>query len=186
MAAKRKSSGRKGASTRRRTSSKKRRSSPVTTLRRHKVYQTNPRRRRVHRRRGYRRNPGIVNTAIGIAKDSAAVLVGGAAGRTISGFLPAFGNPVAEAAKGVLVAIGVRMIGSRFLGSDFGRLAAAGAMQVPLKNLITGFVPGAAGFLGSYSELGSYAGVEGYLRGDALDGDVTGSELGSYAESYAG
>ena len=178
MAAKRK---RKAASSRRKSTTKKRRS-PVTTLRRRAVYQTNPRRRRGVKRR-YRRNPGMVQNVISIAKDSAAVLVGGAAGRTIGGFLPAFGNPIAEAAKGVLVAIGVRMIGSRFLGGDFGRLAAAGAMQVPLKNLITGFVPGAAAFLGDYSALGAYA-MEGYINAGDGDGNVTGSELGNYSEAY--
>jgi hypothetical protein len=183
MAAKKK--GRKAATSRRKSTGKKRRS-PVTSLRRHAVYQTNPRRRKNPHRRHYRRNPGMVQTAISIAKDSAAVLVGGAAGRTIGGFLPSFGNPVAEAAKGVLVAIGVRMIGSRFLGGDFGRLAAAGAMQVPLKNLITGFVPGVAGFLGDYSALGDYA-MGGYINAgsdDGTGGNVTGSEMGNYSEVY--
>jgi hypothetical protein len=173
MAAKRKTA-KKG----RRKSTTKRRS-PVTSLRRGAVYVTNPRRRRNPRRRHYARNPGIVKTVIQTGKDTAAVLVGAAAGRTIGNMLPSIGGPIGDAAKGVLVAIGVRMIATRFLGGDFARFAAAGAMQVPFKNLVTGFVPGAAAFLGSYDEpmsLQSYSEVAGYQDAEGAE-EI---EVGSY------
>lgn len=176
MAAKRKTG------TKRRTTKKRR--SPVTTLRRRAVYQTNPRRRKSPRLR-YARNPTIVRAAIQTGKDSAAVLVGSAAGRTIGNMLPSFGNPVADAAKGVLVAIGVRMIASRFLGSDVARFAAAGAMQAPLKDLITGFVPQAGAFLGSYDQplLQSYSEIAGVMD---YSGDETEVEVSSYSDAYGG
>jgi hypothetical protein len=119
-----------------------------------------------------------------LVKDTGAVLAGGAVGRTVGGLLPVFGNPVAEAAKGVLVAIGVRMAASKFLGADVARFAAAGAMQVPLKNLVLGFVPQAAPFLGDYGDafMGSYGGAAAVGAGDS---NYTGAEeFGSYTEVY--
>lgn len=174
MAAKRKTGTRKSRS--------KGRSLVVTRLRRNTVYVPN---RPKRRRRGYAGNPSMVRAAIQTGKDSAAVLVGSAAGRTIGNMLPSFGNPVADAAKGVLVAIGVRMIASRFLGSDVARFAAAGAMQTPLKDLITGFVPQAGAFLGSYDQplLQSYSEIAGVMD---YSGDETEVEVSSYSDAYGG
>jgi len=162
------------SSSRRRRGSKKRRS-PINRLRRNSVYLTNRPKRR--RRSRYFGNPSYIKQAIQIGKDTAAVLAGGAAGRTIGGMLPSFGNPVAEAAKGILIAIAIRMAASRFLGADVARFAAAGAMQVPLKNLVVGFVPQVAPFLGDYdlAMLSSYSGAA--LNG----GSGEGAGMGSYA-----
>lgn len=141
------------------------------------MYVTNPRRRR----RGYSRNPSIVRQTVQLLKDTAAVSAGGAIGRTVGGLLPVFGNPVAEAAKGVLVAIGVRMAASKFVGADVARFAAAGAMQVPFKNLVVGFVPQAAPFLGDYSDiLGSYGGAASIGGGD----NYATEDMGAYSEVY--
>ncbi len=167
------------SSSRRRKSTAVKRRSPITRLRRRSVYVTNPRRKR--RRGYYGSNPSYLKQAIQISKDTAAVLVGGAAGRTIGGMLPSFGNPVAEAAKGVLIAIGIRIAAARFLGADVARFAAAGAMQVPLKNLVVGFVPQAAPFLGDYdlASLSSYAGA---LPGGV--GNYEDATLGSYTDVF--
>lgn len=188
---------RKGTAKRRRRSTAKRRSA-VTSLRRHSVYITNPRRKRrrtasVHRRRArYRRNPGvrsILGTVKQTAIDTALVLGGGAVGRVVGGLLPAMKNPYAEAAKGTLVAVGVRMLGKRFLGDDKARFAAAGAMQPVLKNLILSFSPTAASYLGDYETMGSYGlgdpyGNGGYLGDGGIstqDGvDTMGEEVGAY------
>lgn len=177
---------RKGTAKRRRRSSAKRRGA-VTTLRRRSVYVTNPRRKRrrgtaVVKRRGksrrYRRNPPSMRGILGAVKqtaiDTALVLGGGAVGRVIGGFLPSMKdskgaiNPYVEAAKGTAVAVGVRLIGRRFLGDDKSRFAAAGAMQPVLKNLLLTFAPSAASFLGDYEPMGSY-GVGSYGIGDPYD-----------------
>jgi len=147
------------------------------------VYQGNPKRRRRSGRR-YHRNPGIVAQVIGLAKDTGAVLVGGAVGRVANNMLPSFGNPIADAAKGFAIALGVRMFGGKLVGPDMARLAAAGAATVPLKNLIVGFVPQAADFLGEYevqsSLMGSYSDVSGYL--DAGDAVEVAENMGAYSE----
>lgn len=166
-------------SSRRRRSTGRRRA-VVSTLRRGAYAVNRPR-----RRRRFRRNPNWTRVAIQTAQDSIAVGVGSAAGRTIGNLLPSFGNPVADAAKGVLVAIGVRMIASRFMGSDVARFAAAGAMQAPIRDLIVGFVPAAAPFLSSYDQpaLSSYADVAGWIGADGEQEEV---EVGAYSEGYGG
>src|SRR4051812_21890371 len=116
------STARRASPRRRRRSTKVARRSPVTRLRRGRVYVTNPRRKR--RRGGYRRNPNIMRQTTQMVKDTGAVLAGSALGGVASGFLPDLGNPFANAAKGVLVAIGVRMAAARFLGADTARFAA--------------------------------------------------------------
>lgn len=168
---------------RRRRTSAKRRSGVRLVRRGVTVYQGNPRRKRRGGARR-RRNPAIMAQVIGLAKDTGAVLVGGAVGRVASNVIPSFGNPIADAAKGFAIAIGVRMFGGRMVGSDMARLAAAGAAQVPLKNLIVGFIPQAATFLGEYEPegalMGSYSDVSGYL--DAGDMVEVAENMGSYSD----
>jgi len=175
---------------RRRRSTRGRRRSPVTTLRRRSVYITNPRRRR---RRGYRRNPGmgggILNTTIGLFKASGAALVGGAAGRMASNLIPIGGSPIVNFAKGVIVAVGIKKLGSRFLGNELATYAAVGAMLGPTKDLITSFVPGATGFLGASNgamyfppPIYSNAGLAAY-SGDVDGADVSvDTGMGAYSD----
>jgi len=97
--------------------------------------------------------------------------------------LPDLGNPFANGAKGVVVAVAVRMAAAKFLGADAARFAAAGAMQVPLKNFVIGFLPAdqqvrARALLGDYGDLGAYAGMIGGGDAGALD------ELGTYSSEY--
>ena len=162
--------GRKRATARRRTSTRRRRSSgarrrsPVTRLRRNSVYLTNPRRRR--RRARYGRNPSIVSQIKQGVMDAGATLAGGAAARTVSGMLPLPKDGVAGAASGLAVALAVGILARKVVSSDTARFITAGAMQVPVKNLITTFVPGAGAFLGDYDSMGAYAlptGVGNYL-----------------------
>lgn len=176
------STARRASSRRRRSTKAVARRSPVTRLRRGRVYVTNPRRKR--RRGGYRRNPNIMRQTTQMVKDTGAVLAGSALGGVASGFLPDLGNPFANAAKGVLVAIGVRMAAARFLGADTARFAAAGALQVPLKNLVIGFLPAdqqvrARALLGDYGDLGAYAALQGGIGDDEF---VEG--IGSYTTEF--
>ena len=175
------STARRASPRRRRRSTGVKRRSPVTRLRRGRVYVTNPRRKR--RRGGYRRNPNIVRQTTQLFKDTGAVLAGSAASGMVSGFLPDLGNPIANAAKGVAVAVAVRMAAARFLGADVARFAAAGAMQVPLKNLVIGFLPAdqqvrARALLGDYGDLGAYAGVLATGGGDEFAG------VGAYTPEF--
>lgn len=153
----------------------------MTRLRRGRVYVTNPRKRR---RRGYSRNPNIVRQVTQMAKDTGAVLAGSALGGVASGFLPDLGNPLANAVKGIAVAVGVRMAAARFLGADTARFAAAGALQVPLKNLVIGFLPAdqqvrARALLGDYGDLGAYAALAPGGNGMGVE-----DELGSYTQEF--
>ena len=158
---------------RRRTSVKRR--SPVTSLRRHSVYLTNPRKRKRGRRRGtYRSNPGIVSQLKQGAMDAGATLVGGAVARTASGLLPLPKDGIAGVAAGIGVALLVGMGARKVVSADTARFITAGAMQVPIKNLITTFVPQAGAFLGDYDSVGAYAlpnaGVGDYLNPGAMYG----------------
>jgi hypothetical protein len=133
------------------------------------VYLTNPRRRRRRGVRRYRRNPGLVAQLRQGAMDAGATLVGGALARTVSGFVPLPKDGVAGAASGLAIALGVGIAARKVVGADTARFITAGAMQVPIKNLITTFVPGAGAFLGDYDNIGAYAlpgaaGVGDYLN----------------------
>ncbi len=160
MAAKRK---RTTAKRRRRSTAKRR--SPVTSLRRHAVYQTNPKRRRrrpsarVHRRRRIRhhRNPPIFATLRQGAMDAGATLVGGAVARVVGGLVPLPKDGLAGVASGLGVALAVSFGARKIVGADTARFITAGAMQVPIKALITTFVPGAGAYLGDYDNIGAYA-----------------------------
>jgi hypothetical protein len=188
MAAKR----RKRTTTRRRRSSAKRRS-PVTSLRRHSVYLTNPRRRRRarpaaakrRRRRGYSRNPAILSQLKQGVMDAGATLVGGAAARTVSGLLPLPKDGLAGVASGLAVALGIGIAARKFSRGDTARFLTAGAMQVPVKALITTFVPQAGAYLGDYDNVSAYAlpagnsGVGDYLT-PGMYGQPDEVEVGVY------
>lgn len=185
----RRTTARRAAPRRRRRSSAKRRS-PVTSLRRHAVYQTNPRRRRrivgKRRRRSYRRNPTIIAQLQQGAMDAGATLVGGAVARIATGFLPLPKTGVMGAASGLAVALGVGIAARRFVSHDTARFLTAGAMQVPIKNLITSFVPQAGAFLGDYDNISAYALPSGDGMGNYLSPGMYGAaeaqdvEIGVY------
>lgn len=170
---------RKRTTARRRKSTVKRRS-PVTTLARRKVYMTNPRHKRRHRVRRHR-NPGIVEMIKQSAIDAGATLVGGAAARTASGLLPLPSTGLAGVASGLAVAAAVRFAAQKVVSYDTARFIGAGAMQVPIKNLITTFIPQAGAFLGDYDSIGAYrGGVGDYLN--PMPSNMAGAEEESFVE----
>lgn len=181
---------RRKTTARRRRTTKRR--SPVTSLRRHSVYLTNPRRRRrrpsaVHRRRRsrYHRNPGIFATVQQGAMDAGATLVGGAVARTVSGLLPLPAGGLAGVAAGLAVAVGVGMAAKKVVSHDTARFITAGAMQVPIKNLITTFIPQAGAFLGDYDNIGAYQLPDGQGMGDYLQsGGMASYEEAATTEVY--
>lgn len=182
----RRTTARRAAPRRRRRTTTKRRS-PVTKLRRHSIYLTNPRRRRRGRVRRYRRNPAFLKQIQQGAMDAGATLVGGAVGRMASGFIPIDQKGLTGVAVQLGVAVVVGMGARQFVSADTARFITAGAMQVPIKNLITTFVPQAGAFLGDYDNVGAYAvgggnnGMGNYLSpgmyGYTEDQDV---EIGVY------
>jgi hypothetical protein len=121
--------------------------------------------------------------------DTVLVLAGGAAQRTVNGFVPALTNQYAEAAKGIAIAAVLRIAASKFLGGDRGRFIGAGAMQLPIKNLIVSVAPTAASYLGDYeisptmTQMGDPYADGGYLA-DGQVGDYspapTSEVMGSY------
>lgn len=175
MARKRK---KRATAVRRKRRSTAKRRSPVTTLRRGSVYMTNPRKRRRRRSAGgsYRRNPaGIFKQIQQGAMDAGATLVGGAVARMATGLLPLPNTGITGAASGLAVAVGIGMIARRVVSPDTARFITAGAMQVPIKNLITTFIPQAGAFLGDYDNVGAYqlnngegAGVGDYLQSGGM------------------
>ena len=119
--------------------------------------------------------------------DAGATLVGGAVARMASGLLPLPKDGIAGAASGLGVALLVGFGARKVVSHDTARFITAGAMQVPIKNLITTFVPQAGAFLGDYDNVSAYAlpaqgqmgdylnpGMYGYAGSDA---DV---EIGAY------
>jgi hypothetical protein len=89
--------------------------------------------------------------------DAGATLVGGAVARIATGFLPLPKEGLAGAASGLAVAVAVGIVAGNFVRGDTARFITAGAMQVPVKALITTFVPGAGAYLGDYDAVGTYA-----------------------------
>lgn len=162
---KRRSVARRAAPRRRRRSAKRR--SPVTSLRRHSVYLTNPRKRR-RRVRRFRRNPALFAQLKQGAMDAGATLVGGALGRMATGALPLPKDGIAGVASSLAVALGVGFAARKVVSADTARFITAGAMQVPIKNLITTFVPQAGAFLGDYDNIGAYALPNGDGMGNYL------------------
>lgn len=141
------------------------------------VYQGNPRRR--HR---YRRNPPILRQIQQQAIDAVATVGGSAASRIVSGFVPLPDGGLAGVAKGALVAVGLGLAARQFLPSDTARFVAAGAMETPIRQLITTLVPQAGAFLGAYDD-----GVAGYLSESQPPGTIGGyleevSGVGSYEQ----
>ena len=182
MAARKRKTGKRTVSRRRRVAKRR---SPVTKLRRHSIYLTNPRkRRRGHRRGSYARNPGIVSMVKQGAMDAGATLVGGAVARTVGGLLPLPKDGIAGAASGIVVAIGVGFAARKVVSADTARFLTAGAMQVPIKNLITSLVPQAGAFLGDYDNIGAYAlpaaGVGDYLNPGMYGYENQVSDMGAY------
>jgi hypothetical protein len=114
--------------------------------------------------------------------DSTLALAGGAAARTVSNLIPIQLTGYGAVAKDLAVALGVRMLAQRFLGAERARMIGVGAMQVPMKNLITALVPGAAPYLGSYDSLGAYMPANGGFAGQIYG--PSGNELGEYIEAY--
>lgn len=189
MAAKRKRT--RAKSTRRRRVS---RTPAVQVKRRGRVvYNSNPR-RKARRHRRYHRNPAILSQVKQMAMDTVLVTAGGAVQRVAGKFLPAMANPLLDAAKGTLVAVAVGMGGRKFLGNERARFLAAGAMLPVLKNIVTAYLPAAAGYLGDYEPMGSYGPSitmgdpypdGGYLAGgvstSGSDFDTSDSYLGTYS-----
>jgi hypothetical protein len=103
----------------------------------------------------YSSNPPFLRGIMQGGKDAAAVLAGGAAARTISNLVPLAKTGFIGIGVQVGAAAVVGMAARRFVSGDIARMMVAGAMQVPLKALITQFIPGAAGLLGDY-DMSSY------------------------------
>jgi hypothetical protein len=173
----------KGKGTKRRTAAKRRTPTVRLVRRGVAVYQGNPKRRRKSVRR-YSHNPGLMATGKQAVVDASMVVVGGAAAKTISGFIPFGGTPVVDLAKGLVVAIALRKVGNKFLGGDKARFLAAGALASPLKDALIGFVPGAAQYLGedmsAYSSIAAYSDVAGYIDGTGSFAEPSG--VSSYSE----
>jgi hypothetical protein len=176
----------RATTTRRRRQSTARRRSPVRATRRRRSHSTAVAPRRHRRRRGYRRNPptgSIFRQAKQGLMDAGATLAGGAVARVVGGFVPLPNTGLTGVAVGLGVAIGVGMLSRKVVGADTARFITAGAMQVPLKNLVTTFVPGAGAYLGDYDNVGAYEISDGRV-GDYLNpGDSEGAEeesIGAY------
>lgn len=136
----------------RRRASKRR--SPVTTLRRHAVYQTNRKKRRHH----YRGNPagGLVKNAVQGVKDAAGILVGKAATRVVSSYIPIGTNTgVVGAVKQVAVAVGVGFAAKKLVKrGDFARFVTAGGIAGALESIVKGLnIPILSANLGSGEEM---------------------------------
>lgn len=101
--------------------------------------------------------------------DAGATLVGGAAARIVTGFVPLPKDGLAGVAVGLGVALGVGMAARKVVKGDTARFIVAGAMQVPIKSLITTFVPGAGAYLGDYDNIGAYQLPSGNGMGDYLN-----------------
>lgn len=179
MAARKRSSTRRTVSRRRSTARRRtHHRNPVRTARRR--HATVSRRRRTHHR-----NPKILAVVKETAIDTAMVLGGSIGGNMVAKLLPVMGNPWLEAAKGTAVAVGVRMLGDKFVGRDKARFLGAGAMQPVLKQLIITLAPASAPFLADYESVGAYLPVGdpyqdgGYLAGEVIEPEVA-QGIGSY------
>lgn len=173
-------------SRRRRRGTAKRRSGVRLVRRGMTVYQGNPRRRgRSRRRRGYSRNPAILAIIKQSAMDALATLGGGAVARMATNIIPLGPSTgLGGAAKGVGVAALIGLGARRFLSADVARFVTAGAMQVPVKTLITTFIPQAGGFLGDYDNMEAYveSGQGDYLQSGGFAGQE--EEVYGSVEAY--
>lgn len=95
--------------------------------------------RRARRRGGYRRNPGIMQQVVQVGKDGLAVtggivavrIVAGAAHKAFVGDDPTKefpGGRLGETALQLGAAVGIAMLGEKFLGREVGRMLGAGAV----------------------------------------------------------
>lgn len=133
-------------------------------------YRRNPRR---HRRHHYRRNPGfsvggIVSSVKQGVMDAAFILGGKAGTRFVSNFAPAGlkDTPVKVAAVQVLAAIGLGIVGRRFLGGDKARFIVAGGVVGAIESYINNDATLKASAVGQLLgddalELGEYVGNGG-------------------------
>jgi len=116
--------------------------------------------------------------------DAGATLAGGAVARVVTGFVPLPKDGLAGVAVGLGVALGVGVAARKFTRGDTARFIMAGAMQVPIKSLITTFVPQAGAYLGDYDSMGTYALPSGGGMGDYLNPGMYGQpeevEIGVY------
>jgi hypothetical protein len=190
------------ASRRRRTSVRRYASNAPTTKRRkrRRVGVTARRGKRSTKRR-YRRNPplgGLMRDGKDLLIGTGFALGGMAVGRFVASNVPLNVNnaqlqPYVDFGKGVAVAVAIQMFGSKAIGRDNARLAAIGALVVPVKNLVISFMPQAANFLGAYDRPTAMPGFTSTGRMNAYPPRAQVSAypsagMGSYAshESYAG
>ena len=137
----------------------------------------------------YRSNPGgLVKVAVQGAKDAALVMGGGAATRAIVNMLP-LDDKSKSGLMGAAVAtgavIGVSMAARRFLGADSARMVVAGGMIVPVKAMLTQFVPSLGPLLGDYDGFGAYLDPMGSypaLAGTDASEYVADDMVGSYPD----
>lgn len=139
----------------------------------------NPRRRRrsrsvarVHRRRSYRRNPGLGLPSSGFVMDAAYVTGGFFVTRMAAGFvLPmipgADTQPLIRLAGKGAVAWGLGFLGGKFLGQKAGQLLMLGGLVEVLsdavRTYVSPFVPALADdSLSSYPQLSSYPTMGSY------------------------
>jgi hypothetical protein len=139
---------------------------------------TNPRRR--HGRRRHHRNPalsagGIIKQATRGVKDASAIVIGKAATRVVSNFIPIGTNAgIIGAVKQVLVAVGVGYGASKLVKSgDFARFVTAGGIAGALETIVKGLnIPILSANLGDggeYSALNAtgtsaYQGIGAYVQ----------------------
>lgn len=194
------------AKKRKRSSSKRRRGTMASVRRggapvsraswRASGYSRNPKKRR------YRRNPGgrglvggLAGTAIGLGKMAVATMAGQALGRIATNAIPIGGtSPVAGLAKGLVVAIGIKKLGSRVVSADLAECLAVGALMGPLRDAVVSYVPQAGQFLGAYAggvmalpsfpgSLGAYGSYASVDMPDSRQDDPGSEEgMGAYAE----
>ena len=123
--------------------------------------------RRVSRKRGYQRNPGM---ATGFLMDAAYVTGGFFATRMAAGFvLPMIPGadtmPVMRIVGKGAVAWGLGFLGGKFLGARAGQLLLLGGLVETLsdavRTYVSPFVPALSEDMASYPSLNSYANLSG-------------------------
>lgn len=151
--------------------------------------------RRNPKRRGRRRNPGmgggIIGQSLQLVKSTVAVMAGQTLGRTVMNAIPLSSpdpktNALYSVGKGLLVAIALKKFGTKVVSADLANLLAIGALQNPLRDAITAFVPQAASVLSGGYAFPSFPSMASYARMGSYADDGNGDEagMGSYAEVY--
>ncbi len=177
---------------------RRRRKGTQAAPRRRRRHRINPGHRRASARRAirhYRRNPGmggILGQSMDLFKGSGGILAGWAGSKAVSDLIPfGAGNPLLIFAKEGAVAIGIRWAGGRFLGPEWGKLLAYGAMARALKNVLVAQLPQAGAFLGTTDAVTYFPSrnpwnVASYADGDAMSSYSNQEGVGSYSGSYSG